>query len=59
MVQQNDPLWNDIILYLRERRVLRRRIPFPLDEFKLKDGLLYHHHALPERVYNIVSFLGL
>lgn len=48
--QRDDPLWREVIEYLRERRAPRRRLPFPLDEFELRDGLLYHNRVLPERV---------
>jgi len=48
--QNNDPLWRDVIDYLKERRIPRRKIPLPLDEFELRDDLLYHNRVLPERV---------
>ncbi|XP_063604147.1 uncharacterized protein LOC134779795 [Penaeus indicus] len=48
--QQNDPLWREVIDHHRERRAPRRRLPFPLDEFELRDGLLYHNRVLQERV---------
>ncbi|XP_037783720.1 uncharacterized protein LOC119579946 [Penaeus monodon] len=48
--QRDDPLWREVIEYLRERRAPRRRLLFPLDEFELRDGLLYHNRVLPERV---------
>ncbi|XP_042882480.1 uncharacterized protein LOC122259651 [Penaeus japonicus] len=48
--QQKDPLWTEIIQYLQEQRLPRRRTPFPLEEFEVSDGLLYHLRHLPDRV---------
>ncbi|XP_047479447.1 uncharacterized protein LOC125032394 [Penaeus chinensis] len=45
--------------YLEEIRVPRRRLPLPLEEFELRDGLLYHVRILPERVFSSWSFPGL
>ncbi|XP_042868781.1 uncharacterized protein LOC122251142 [Penaeus japonicus] len=48
--QQKDPLWTEILQYLQEQRLPRRRTPFPLEEFEVSDGLLYHLRHLPDRV---------
>lgn len=48
--QNNDPLWREVIEYLRERRASRRRLPFLLDEFELQEGLLYYNRVLPESI---------
>lgn len=47
---QENPLWREIIAYLRERRPPRRRLPLPLEEFKMQDGLLYHTRLLTGRI---------
>jgi len=48
--QGEDPLWREIIAYLRERRPPRRRLPLPLEEFEMRDGLLYHTRLLNGRI---------
>lgn len=50
--QQEDPLWSEIRDYLQERRVPRQRIPLNLEEFEMRDNLLYHLRVLPGRVIN-------
>nr|XP_027235388.1 uncharacterized protein LOC113826699 [Penaeus vannamei] len=38
------------IEYLEERNLPRRRLPLTLEEFELRDGVLYHVRHLPDRV---------
>ena len=38
----------EVIQYLKEERVPRRRLPLPLGEFELRDNVLYHLRHLPE-----------
>ncbi|XP_037773238.1 uncharacterized protein LOC119568908 [Penaeus monodon] len=39
-----------VIQYLEERAVPRRKLPLPLEEFELINGILYHVRHLPERL---------
>ncbi|ROT73944.1 hypothetical protein C7M84_007587 [Penaeus vannamei] len=48
--QLEDPLWKEVIEYLEERYLPRRRLPLTLEEFELRDGILYHVRHLPDRV---------
>ena len=48
--QEEDPLWREIIHYLEEERLPRRKIPLPIAEFELHKGVLYHIRQLPDRV---------
>ncbi|ROT65557.1 hypothetical protein C7M84_016467 [Penaeus vannamei] len=48
--QLEDPLWKEVIEYLEERNLPRRRLPLTLEEFELRDGVLYHVRHLPDRV---------
>lgn len=48
--QQEDPLWSEIRAYLQEQRVPQQRIPLNLEEFEMRDNLLYHLRVLPGRV---------
>ncbi|XP_037783488.1 uncharacterized protein LOC119579649 [Penaeus monodon] len=48
--QLEDPLWKEVIGYLEERTLPHRRLPLSLEEFELRDGVLYHVHHLPDRV---------
>lgn len=46
--QHRDPLWQELREFLSEIRVPRQRFPLPLEDFELRDGLLYHVRILPE-----------
>jgi len=48
--QLKDPLWREVIQYLEERAVPRRKLPLPLEEFELINGILYHVRHLPDRL---------
>lgn len=39
--QLRDLLWRDVMGYLEERGLPRRRIPLPLGEFELQNGVIY------------------
>ncbi|ROT64516.1 putative paraneoplastic antigen Ma1 [Penaeus vannamei] len=47
--QRDDPLWQQLIEYLEEGRLPPRRIPLPLDQFELRDRVLYHVKSNNER----------
>ena len=48
--QEQDPLWREIIHYLEEEKLPRRKLPLPIAEFELCQGALYHIRQLPDRV---------
>ncbi|ROT79561.1 hypothetical protein C7M84_001723 [Penaeus vannamei] len=47
--QRDDPHWQQLIEYLEEGRLPPRRIPLPLDQFELRDRVLYHVKSNNER----------
>ncbi|ROT85972.1 hypothetical protein C7M84_002033 [Penaeus vannamei] len=47
--QRDNPLWQQLIEYLEEGRLPPRRIPLPLDQFELRDRVLYHVKSDNER----------
>jgi len=48
--QLKDPLLHEIVMFLEERAVPQQRPPLPLDEFELRNGVLYRLRHLPERI---------
>jgi len=45
--QMKDPLWQEVINYLEEKNLPKKKIPLTLDEFTLQDGVLYHLRQFP------------
>ncbi|XP_063599491.1 uncharacterized protein LOC134775811 [Penaeus indicus] len=53
--QLKDPLWREVIRYLEEKAVPRRKLPLPLEEFELINGILYHvRHLLDLLLHQLV-----
>ncbi|XP_037797781.1 uncharacterized protein LOC119592966 [Penaeus monodon] len=42
-----EALWKEIIEFLEGKKLRRRALPAPLQEFELDDGVLYHLKSLP------------
>jgi len=47
--QMADPLWAEVISYLQEESLPKKRLPLALSEFELQQGVLYHIRHLPDR----------
>lgn len=48
--QLQDPLWRELMQYLEERGLPRRKLPLPVEEFEIKDGVLYHVRHMPDKL---------
>lgn len=47
--QMADPLWSEVISYLQEKSLPKKRLPLALSEFELQQDVLYHTRHLPDR----------
>jgi len=48
--QSKDPKLQSLISYLRDGTVPKRKLPTPLSDFELKEGVLYRLRHLPDKV---------
>nr|XP_027216507.1 uncharacterized protein LOC113809181 [Penaeus vannamei] len=46
--QLKDPVWHEVIKFLEGSALPQKRLPTFLDEFELKDGVLYHLKDIPQ-----------